>query len=613
MSKTRIINDTDPGIAANPASIHPQKWKKHNRLRDGRILLIEDPQDRLQITALILRQNGLNHITTAASQPTIQQALQLSQKNSKTNFDLIIINTTTPDVDALNLCRELSQDEHYSNIPLLMVTPRLACHEGMIPDALDAGAMDVMQTPLSADEIIPRIFSLLTLKQERRARERQKKYLETELAERKIMETRLKYLVNHDDLTGLSNRRHLDSSLDTALANAAITRQTGALIYIDLDKFNVINELEGHKAGDDVLIEIANMLRIVNTRNDIITRLSSDEFAILLEHASEEETVQFANDIKQALEDLQFRINNNKYHVSASFGIAMINPMEQASSSAILARADQACHEAKLKGRNKIHIFNHEDNKFGAMRDDAYWIPRIKEALSQSLFKLVFQPVKCLKYNHIERYEALVRMKDISGELITPNHFIPVAERMGLIHDIDIWVVNKAIEILETQKAAGKTFYFNINLSSHAFRDPGLIPLVQSKLQNNTIDASQITFEITETAAVTNYELCRDMLVQLRTLGCRVALDDFGSGFNSFNHLKQLPVDYLKIDGGFISNLVNDPVDQTLVRSIAEISKKLGKKTVAEFVTSENIIELLKSYGIDYAQGYYIGKPQDLS
>ncbi|HEY4732087.1 MAG TPA: EAL domain-containing protein, partial [Gammaproteobacteria bacterium] len=243
------------------------------------------------------------------------------------------------------------------------------------------------------------------------------------------------------------------------------------------------------------------------------------------------------------------------------------------------------------------------------LRSAVYWVPRIRDALANNKFRLLFQPVINLSTGVTQHYEALIRMTGDKDELITPDKFIPIAERMGLIHDIDLWVVKHAIDVLHQLPAHQSNLSLNINLSSHAFQDPALLPLVRDRLASTGVAANRITFEITETAAVANFEQTREMVCQLRELGCSFALDDFGAGFSSFNYLKQFPVDYQKIDGGFITNLVNDPIDQTLVKSIIEIARTLGKHTVAEFVESAEVLNMLKEYGANYAQGYHIGKP----
>src|SRR3569832_2908708 len=265
---------------------------------------------------------------------------------------------------------------------------------------------------------------------------------------------------------------------------------------------------------------------------------------------------------------------------------------------------------AKTHGRNVVHLFNKEDTEMVTLRSAIHWVPLIRDALANDKFKLVFQPVLDIKENRVSHYESLIRMMSNDGRLITPNHFIPVAENMGLLHDVDLWVVSHAIDVLHELPAQQSHISMNINLSSYAFQDKALLPTVRKKLGETGVRAERISFEITETAAIANYDQTRKMILLLRELGCQFALDDFVAGFNSFRHVKEFPVDFLKIDGCFFRNLAKDTVDQSLVRSMIDIARTLGKKIVAEFVEDRESLELLYEWGADYAQGYYIGKPQ---
>ncbi len=265
---------------------------------------------------------------------------------------------------------------------------------------------------------------------------------------------------------------------------------------------------------------------------------------------------------------------------------------------------------AKENGRNLIKEYNENDSSVQQRHHDIYLVPLIRKALLEKRFFLEFQPVVDLYNGSISHYEALIRMRGDETDGLGPAEFIPVAERMGLIHSIDLWVVNEAIDFLAHLPADQADVSLAINLSSVAFKDDTLLPAIKEKLEINWIDAKRITFEITETAAVENFESTRQLILQIRALGCKFALDDFGAGFCSFNYLKTFPVDYVKIDGQFIRNLINDETDQVLVKSMVEIATKLGKKTIAEYVESVEIIDKLKEIGIDLGQGYVLGKPK---
>lgn len=578
-------------------------------LCDAGIIIIDDNPPHTRTTELILSSTGFRNLIRVMSTDDIHEQIENVCYSPDALIDLIIIDMLTDGIDPIGICKQLQS----TNIPVLLISPNVEWHDDALSAGLNAGAQDIIFKPVYPHRLIPRVLTLIKLKKERDALLKNQTQLESELAERRIIEARLKYLINHDDLTGLCNRKHLQQAIEVAQLQTDLNGRRSTLVYIDLNQFKVINDLEGHDAGDRLLTTIANILRKHSGSNATISRINSDEYAILFDDCNEKTAYSYAKSIRQDIDNLQFRVDNRKYTVSASFGIITIKPGLAINSNEILASAGKACFEAKRKGRNNIHIFNKHDNQFNSLREDAYWIPIIKDALKSMKFKLLFQPVMSIENNKIACFEALIRMIDANNELISPDNFIPVAERNGLIQKIDLWVVGRAFDVLAATSRVNKNISFNINISSKTFNESSFLPLVSRKLSQTAIDPGMITFEITETAAVTSYQRGREILHRLRELGFKIALDDFGSGFNSFFHLKHLPVDYIKIDGGFITNLMSDPMDQTLVKSISEISKKLGKKTVAEFVVNRETLDLLKSYGVDYAQGYYIGMPGELS
>ena len=615
MKNIKAIDTVKDLIDKKPSTPHKtsKPWRDQDGLIESTILIVEDGASHTRLTELILRNNGFDKLHCTQTKQHTHSVIREHYSHGKQGIDLIIIDMMIAGIDGLGLCRELRNIEDLADTPILLISPSIDWHDEALNAGLDAGALDIIFKPLQQHNILPRILTLLRLKKERDISLIRQKQLESELAERKIMETRLKYKVNHDDLTGLCNRHRLEQAIDVAILQSDLNGRQSALVYIDINHFKAINDLEGHDAGDRLLTTIANILRKQSSANSTISRINSDEYAILFEDCDEKTALINTKSIRHEIDTLQFRVDNRKYHVAASFGIVIIKPGGKIPSSEILGCADKACYEAKKKGRNSIHIFNKKGNKFDALREDAYWVPRIREALISSKLRLIFQPIMDINNNRIDRFEALIRMVDSNNELVTPENYIPVAERNGLIQKIDLWVVNRAFDMLAANHNANNNISFNINLSSHAFHEKRFLPLVKKKLSQTGVEARHITFEITETTAITNYEKGREMLQKLRSLGFKIALDDFGSGFNSFFHLKQLPVDYIKIDGSFITNLMNDKTDQTLVKSIIDISKNLGKKTVAEFVVNREILETLKNYGVDYAQGYYIGKPAEIN
>ena len=578
-------------------------------LRQMSILLVDDIDDNVDLIKSMLTRSGFTNILSANSGNTALAQLQQQVKNNVSTIDLVLLDIMMPGMDGYELCRILRSHEEWADIPVIMITANASWQEKVVRESFEVGATDIMFKPIRRVDLMPKIISALSLKKERDLRKSREQELETELSERRIVEARLQHLVNHDDLTGLCNRRRLEQQLELMVLHARKNGTISALLYIDLDHFKVINDAEGHAAGDRLLIEVANVFRHEVGPTGLLARISSDEYTVLFEDTTEDEALKVAERVRRVMEKFQFTTNNNTYHIGTSIGVAIINPGNIVTSSEILARADQACYVAKTHGRNIVHLFNKEDTEMLTLRSAIHWVPLIRDALANNKFLLVFQPVLELKNKTITHYETLIRMIGSDGDLIEPGNFIPVAEKMGLIHEIDLWVVNRAIDILHALPEKHKNTSFNINLSSHAFQDTALLPLLKEKLAKTGIQANRITFEITETAAVANFSQTREMIMNIRELGCRFALDDFGSGFSSFNYIKEFPVDYLKIDGAFISNLLHDQVDQTLIKSMIEIAKKLNKKTVAEFVENQKVLDLLIEYGADYAQGYFIGRP----
>ncbi|MDX1251039.1 MAG: EAL domain-containing protein [Gammaproteobacteria bacterium] len=573
------------------------------------LLIIGDQPEETGHIRTALGENGFANITVASSDDEAHACLRRSIKNGKSDIDAILLDTLSPDTGGCELCDMLGAHKEWSDIPVIILVDSCVAEDETIRALLSAGATDILFKPMRGTELLSRIIACFSLKRERDLRKAREHELETELAERKVVEARLQYLVGHDDLTGLCNRRRLEQELELTVLNAHYNNTTSALFYLDLDQFKIVNDTEGHAVGDRLLVSVANRLRRQIGASGTLARISSDEYAVLIENITSNDAIRTAESLRCLMEEFHFKTNNKTYHIGASIGVTIIYPNETISASEALTRADRACYVAKARGRNMVHVFNSDDIEMLPLRHAVEWVPLIRDALANDKFRLVFQPVLNLLSQEINHYEALIRMVGADQELISPHNFIPVAERMGLIHDIDLWVVENAIDILKRQPVY---ISVNINLSGHAFQDPALLPLIRDKLAATGVKAERITFEITETAAIANFSQTRNMIDELRKLGCRFALDDFGAGFNSFSYLKELPVDYLKIDGAFITNLVNDPVDQALVKSMTEVARTLGKHTVAEFVENSETLSLLKEYGVDYAQGYYIGRPESL-
>ncbi|MBI5451380.1 MAG: EAL domain-containing protein [Gammaproteobacteria bacterium] len=430
-----------------------------------------------------------------------------------------------------------------------------------------------------------------------------------DITDRKIAESKLSWLAQHDSLTSLANRRQLQTILGRLINLAVRDQQSGALLYLDIDQFKDVNDSSGHHAGDALLKNIAERLGSTLQNDEVIARLGGDEFAIVVPRATREQAIETAKQIEAQLKNIALPASGRIHRISASIGIALF-PQHGESVYDLLANADIAMYQAKGGGRGRWHLFSDDNNIREQLQQRIYWKDRLEQALIEDRFVLHYQPIVDISSGLTTHFEALIRLKNDDDSLTLPGAFIQIAESAGMIHRIDRLVVSKAIDQIEQLHADSLHPIFSINLSAHAFNDPDLFELIKERVRHGRFDASKLIFEVTETAAVSDFAAARDYMQAIRELGCRFSLDDFGVGFSSFYSLKQLPVDYIKIDGSFIRNLHENPDDQILVQALAQVARSFGKKTVAEFVDNDQALRLLSRYQIDYAQGFFLGRPQ---
>jgi len=424
----------------------------------------------------------------------------------------------------------------------------------------------------------------------------------TDISQRKRLERDLLYLANHDTLTGLYNRRCFDELLETSVAQAKRGLMS-FLLYLDLDNFKVINDSAGHAAGDRLLIEIAKLLRENTRGGDKIARFGGDEFTVLLSGASHVEANAIAKRLLQLLDEYRFNEQGKSFATSLSIGMAAIDG--QISGEDVLAQADSACYMVKAKGRNGLQIFKADNSEMQQLRREAGWSIAIKDALRENRFELWLQPIRPLRKQVSLYFEVLIRMRDREGNLVMPGVFLPAAERFGNIQQLDHFVIQNAVALLR----AHSRLSLAINLSAKTLNDPGLPDLVERTLTDAGVQPSRASFEITETAMIRNLSQARELISRIKSFGCRFALDDFGCGASSLSYLRDLPVDYLKIDGSFIQSIATDPINRALVKSINEVAHVLGKQTVAEYVVNSEVLRVVQELGIDYVQGYHICAP----
>jgi len=426
----------------------------------------------------------------------------------------------------------------------------------------------------------------------------------------KETEQRIVFLANHDSLTGIYNRRRFQEQLERQIAYANRYKLVSALLFIDLDQFKYINDTLGHQAGDQCLTAVSHALKSSLRESDVLGRLGGDEFGVILPQTDSNGAEHVAQKLVKVLEQQVQIPAELSMHISASIGIALF-PEQGTTPAELLAKADAAMYTIKRSGRGKIHTYQPDDQELLNMKAKVQWEDRITRALENDLFLLHFQPIIGIHDNLVSHHEALIRLRDDNGELIYPGAFLDTAERYGLIRDVDQWVIKKAIQVQGESIQAGQPVSLAVNLSGRNFGDPDFMDLVQSALEYYKADPQALIFEVTETAAVENFKTARRFVEELRSLGCRLALDDFGMGYSSFHYLKNLPVDMVKIDGSFIRHVHQNRADQVIVTAMCDLARGMNIVTVAEFVENEDILQQLKLLGVNYAQGYHIAMPSE--
>ena len=425
---------------------------------------------------------------------------------------------------------------------------------------------------------------------------------------------KLQYHSAHDDLTGLANRKVIEHRMRRVLESAQSENSTHALAIIDIDQFRIVNDTCGHAAGDELLRQIAKILLAVIRKRDTLARIGGDDFALLIEDCPLREAASTLEAARSAIDAFRFEWEQRTYKVSLSIGLVALTSACDSVAGA-LSMADTACYAAKDAGRNRIHTYEPDNVKLVSRHGQMRWATRINDALLENRFELCLQPIVPIQAGAPgDHYEMLIRMRDERGQIVMPSEFLPAAERYSLAGKIDRWVVSHTFDWLaRNPRLLDRLDVCAINLSGQSFGNDELLNFILERMTACSIPASRLCFEITETAAVADIVQAGRFMETLKARGCLFALDDFGSGFSSFGYLKNLPVDFLKIDGSFVRGIANNPVDLAMVQSINEIGHLMGKRTVAEFVEDNAVLELLKASGIDYAQGYVIGRPMPLA
>ena len=430
-----------------------------------------------------------------------------------------------------------------------------------------------------------------------------------DVTSRRAMQKALDFQTTHDALTGLTNRRGFELALQMALA--AEGGETNILCFINLDRFKVVNDTAGHVAGDALLRECAGVIGHQIRDDDVLARMGGDEFGLLLRHCPLDRARRIAERLIEALDAIRFSWEDAVYDIGASVGLVELDD-EVVSVEEAMSRADVACYTAKNRGRGQVAVYTADDSDASRRHLELQMAASLRESLEADRFVLFVQEIRAMAEGDPGHYEVLLRLRGRDGEMISPAAFIPAAERYQMMPHIDRWVLRQLLQERGAELAAINGLNLAINLSATTLDDPNFLPFLATLLEDTPLAPDRLTFEITETTVVNQMGSVSDVLIWLRDQGCRVALDDFGSGFSSFNYLKHFKVDYLKIDGSFVRNLMRSSVDHTIVESINEVAHRLGIQTVAEYVEDPALIPVLRETGVDYVQGYAIGRPEPL-
>ena len=426
------------------------------------------------------------------------------------------------------------------------------------------------------------------------------------------LEKQMAYLASHDEVTGLLNRQEFEIYLEVALESARDHGAVHVLLYLDIVELKLVNDYFGLVGGDELLRQVGELLRQQVGEKGLLGRLGGDDFVLLLENRSPAEGKALAQGLLSVFRDFRFHWAGQRFDVDLSIGLLAIDGGSE-SVMQILRSAEVARFLARQSGRNKLHTFKPEDRSeaqgYGRLR----WVQRIQRALAEDRFVLFQQEIRPLREEREPIHEILVRMLDSDGNLIPPGRFIPIAEEHDLAPELDLWVIRRTLGHLARGRAPSLAeARITLNLSGRSVGDEGFLEEVRSEILSSGIDTERLYFEITETAAVANLAAANHFIESLKFMGCRFVLDDFGSGFSSFAYLKNLPVDLLKIDGEFVRNMENDPIQRTMVASINQIGQVMGLGTIAEWVENEVTHQLLCEMGVDYVQGYHVHRPTSL-
>lgn len=436
-----------------------------------------------------------------------------------------------------------------------------------------------------------------------------------DISERKKSEESIRYQANHDMLTGLSNRYALEKEIQ-ACSNMILLypEEMSMFLFLDLDKFKIVNDVCGHHAGDELIKHLTLMMKQNLREQDTLARIGGDEFGVLLNGISQVEGLEIAENLCETVKKFRFVWEEKVFTLGVSIGAVIIN-RDLYEVSKVISAADQACYISKENGGNRVQLFSESEQEFSLREEEMQVMPSITKAFEENRFLLVYQDIVRVSDKVLSGYEALIRLKDEQGQLVSPGTFLPAAQRYNKLTDIDRWVITNFCKNYDFHQIGSieNDFIYNINISATSINAEGFLEFICHQFEEHQVPPQRVCFEITETSAVSNFVKAKEFIQELKKLGCRFALDDFGSGLSSFTYLKYLPVDYIKIDGIIVNDIDTNKIDYALVSSINEIAHLMGMKTIAEYVENEDIFNCLREIGVDYAQGFWLGEPKGLS
>ncbi len=555
-----------------------------------------------------------------------QQALDVLKK---TKADIIVLDINMPEMSGLEVCKQIKNDPTLRHIPVLFLTGS----QTDIGAAFDAGGVDYILKPVKSDELIARVKTHLKLNKLMRSLDEanallesvnesledkvQKRTLELvtanknlrrEIDERRRLQDKLSYLSNYDFITRMFNRNSMEDELRSKLEQLHISREKWFLYFIDMDQFKIINDTCGHVAGDELLRELADLIKGFQVDEIVCARMGGDEFAVLLTAKDLDSAIQKGSQLKMLIENYRFEWEDEVFKHSISMALVELDESVD-SASHLLSIAERTCYESKRKGGGEISVYNHSREYIDKSQQQMKIIPIIHHALENNLFMLYFQRIIALKPENSQKVELLLRLKDLNGRVIPPGHFIPIAERYHLISAIEKWVINASLKAMTTLP---EELLVSINLSGEFIIKSGAFEIISEGLKHYKINPKRVCFEITETSALSNLTATQELIEKTSALGCQFSLDDFGTGTSSYEYLRQLRVDYVKIDGMFVRDIETDPINRKMVESIVGIAKAKNVKVVAECVENEEALVILQALGIDYYQGFVSHRPEPL-